>query len=60
MRAREFLGEEASAGVTTAGSMASISQSLGSMISRAGSRKPAKYANSVGSAQKRKKKHVSR
>lgn len=60
MRAREFLGEDALSSTTTAASMAPISHSLGSLISRAGSPKPAKYANSVGPARKRKKPYVSR
>ena len=55
MRASEFITETASAGATSAGSMATISQSLGGPIRRAGLPKPAKYSNSVKSLQRRKK-----
>lgn len=54
MRAREFIQENASAGATSAGSVASVSQAMGSMISRAFA-KPAKYANSLISVKKRKR-----
>ena len=54
MRAREFLPETASAGATAAGSMAVVSQPVGMMISRGQMPKPAKYANSLYSAKKRK------
>ena len=54
MRAREFLPETASAGATASGSMAVITQPMGGMISRNQMPKPAKYANSLYSAKKRK------
>ena len=54
MRAREFLPETASAGATASGSMAVVSQPIGMMISRGQMPKPAKYANSLYSAKKRK------
>ena len=54
MRAREFLPETASAGATASGSMAVVSQPVGMMISRGQMPKPAKYANSLYSAKKRK------
>ena len=54
MRAREFLPETASAGATASGSMAVITQPMGGMISRSQMPKPAKYANSLYSAKKRK------
>jgi hypothetical protein len=47
MRAHEFLREESSAGTTTAGAMAVVSQPLGGMITRQLSAKPAKYQNSA-------------
>jgi hypothetical protein len=55
MRASEFITETASIGASSAGSMATISQSLGGPIRRANPPKPAKYSNSVNSLQKRKK-----
>jgi hypothetical protein len=57
MRAKEFLPENAAASTTSAGSMAPVSQSLGSLISRTGFGKPAKYMNSFNPAKKRKR-HV--
>lgn len=54
MRAREFLPEEASAGATAAGSVATVVQPVGSMISRQGLGQPAKYMNSLHTAKKRK------
>ena len=59
MRAREFLPETASAGATASGSVAVVSQPIGMMISRGQMPKPAKYANSLYSAKKRKS-HVGR
>jgi hypothetical protein len=47
MRAKEFIKENASIGATSAASMASYSQSLGSMVSRSKPLKAAKYANSL-------------
>lgn len=57
MRAREFIREDA--GATTAGSIATVSQPLGATVSRWGSVKPAKYANSLTPVNKRKR-HASR
>ena len=54
MRARDFLPETASAGATASGSMAVAVQPMGGMISRGQMPKPAKYANSLYSAKKRK------
>ena len=54
MRAREFLPETASAGATASGSVAMAAQPMGGMISRGQMPKPAKYANSLYSAKKRK------
>jgi hypothetical protein len=59
MRAREFLPETASAGATASGSVAMAAQPMGGMISRGQMPKPAKYANSLYSAKKRKS-HVGR
>jgi len=58
MRAREFVAETASAGATGAGSVAVVSQPLGTIISRTQTVKPAKYLNSL--KQGRKQQHVSR
>jgi hypothetical protein len=52
MRAREFIREN-----TVSGSIATVAQPLGSMISRSGITEPAKYMNSRQQA-KRKKKHA--
>lgn len=46
MRAREFIQEDASAGSTSAGSIAAVAQPLGTVISRRSLSKPTKYANS--------------
>lgn len=54
MRAREFLPETVSAGATASGSMAVVSQPVGMIISRGQMPKPAKYANSLYPAKKRK------
>ena len=59
MRAREFLPETASAGATASGSVAMAAQPMSGMISRGQMSKPAKYANSLYSAKKRKS-HVGR
>jgi hypothetical protein len=45
MRAREFVRENASSGATGSGSMAAVSQPLGSLITRTQSVRPAKYRN---------------
>jgi hypothetical protein len=58
MRAREFLPEDATAGATSAGSVATVSQPLGGMISRTQMPKPAKYSNSAYKAPNRKKQHA--
>lgn len=55
MRAREFVAEEASTASTSAGSIAPVSQPLGSMISRLGNSNPAKYMNSFNPGKKRKR-----
>jgi hypothetical protein len=55
MRAREFIGENASACATSAGSMAPVAQPLGGMIRRIQTPTPAKYANSILSVKKGKK-----
>ena len=55
MRAREFLPENATAGATGAGSIATVSQPLGSLVSRVGLGRPAKYMNSATRAKPRKK-----
>ena len=54
MRAREFLPETASAGATASGSVAVAERPMSMMISRGQMPKPAKYANSLYSAKKRK------
>lgn len=56
MRAREFVIE--TDGATVSGSIASVSQPLGGMISRMGITNPAKYSNSVNFVVKRKKKNA--
>lgn len=53
MRASEFLKEEGSSGASVAGSMAPISQSLGSPIKRLQPIKPAKYRNSLYKGQQK-------
>ena len=55
MRAREFVRENASAGASCAGNVASVAHPMGGLIKREGITKPAKYANSVTSTVKRKK-----
>lgn len=45
MRAREFVTETASAGATSAGSIATVSQPIGQMITRTQVTKPTKYRN---------------
>ena len=55
MRAQEFLPEDATAGATSAGSIAVLAQPIGGMITRPQMPKTAKYSNSVNSLQKRKK-----
>jgi hypothetical protein len=60
MRASEFLREESAAGTVTSGSVATVSQPLGGMITRAGSRRLAKYANSAPRVAQRKTKHAIR
>ena len=46
MRASEFIREDASAGATSSGSIATVAQPMGAVISRQGFGKPAKYTNS--------------
>lgn len=46
MRASEFIKENASVGATSAGSVAVVSQPLGSVIKRVEQPETAKYANS--------------
>lgn len=55
MRAREFLPENATGGATGSGSIATVSQPLGTIVSRMGLGKPAKYMNSAIAAKQRKK-----
>jgi len=45
MRAREFIAETASAGATSAGSVATVAVPVGQMITRTQVTKPAKYRN---------------
>jgi hypothetical protein len=47
MRAREFIQENASAGATGSGSVATVAQPIGAVITRTQNRKPAKYKNSL-------------
>ena len=54
MRAREFMAENASAGATGAGSVATVSQPLGGMIARTATPNVAKYMNSFDPKKKRK------
>jgi hypothetical protein len=58
MRAREFVIETASAGASSAGSMATVSVPMGQMISRQSNIFPAKYQTS--SKTRKKLKNVSR
>ena len=60
MRAREFILETGSIGSVVAGSVAPLSLSTGSMISRNGINKNAKYLNSVPVDKPWKKKHARR
>ena len=55
MRAREFLPENATGGATGSGSIATVSQPLGTVISRVGLGRPAKYMNSLTVTRRRKK-----
>lgn len=55
MRAREFLPENATAGATSSGSIAAVSQPLGAVVSRMGLGRPAKYMNSLTVTRQRKK-----
>jgi hypothetical protein len=55
MRAREFINENASSGATSSGSVATVSQPIGGIISRHHFVNPTKYANSV---KKEKKQNV--
>jgi hypothetical protein len=57
MRAREFINENASSGATSSGSIATVSQPMGSVISRSHFINPTKYANSV---KKEKKQNANR
>jgi hypothetical protein len=58
MRAREFVTETASAGASSAGSVAAVSMPLGQTISRQSTISPAKYQNSLKT--RKKLKNVSR
>ena len=51
MRAKEFVKENASAGATSSGSVASVAQPMGRVITRTQNTAPGKYMNSL----KRKK-----
>jgi hypothetical protein len=53
MRAKEFLPENATAGATSSGSVATVAQPLGTLISRVGLGRPAKYMNSLTVAKRR-------
>jgi cephalosporin-C deacetylase-like acetyl esterase len=55
MRAREFVTETASAGASSAGSVAAVSMPLGQTISRQASVYPTKYQNSLKTRKKLKK-----
>lgn len=59
MRASEFIRENASAGASCSGGVATVAQPLGTVISRAPLSRPAKYANSLKSYNG-KKQHVIR
>jgi hypothetical protein len=58
MRAREFIREDT--GATVSGSIATVSQPLGSIISRSTQPNTTKYANGIKPLNKRKPRHVSR
>ena len=60
MRISEILKENATSGATSSGSVATVAMPLGSILSRAGSTKTAKYSNSARSIDSRKKKHAGR
>jgi hypothetical protein len=47
MRAREFVVETASAGATGSGSVATVAQPMGTVITRTQNRAPGKYKNSL-------------
>ena len=47
MRAKEFVRENASAGATGTGSVATVAQPVGRVITRTQNRKPGKYKNSL-------------
>ena len=47
MRAREFIRETASAGATSSGSVATVAQPMGRVITRTQNVKPGKYKNSL-------------
>lgn len=53
MRAREFIKEN-----TVSGSIATVAQPMGGVISRRLSTRPAKYSNGAPSLTKRKKQHA--
>jgi hypothetical protein len=57
MRAREFIREDT--GATVSGSIATVSQPLGSIVSRLGMPRPTKYANGIRPKKPRKNQHVS-
>ena len=57
MRAREFIAEDS--GATASGSIATVSQPLGSFVSRLGHTSTTKYLNGIKPANKRKTPHVS-
>lgn len=59
MRAREFVKENASAGATSSGGIATVVAPIGGVITRSLLGKPAKYANSV-IGRKSRNKNVSR
>lgn len=55
MRAQEFITEEATAGTTSAGSVATVALPLGAVISRSLTPKNTKYSNTWVDPKKRKK-----
>lgn len=52
MRAREFV-KESSSGATVSGSIATVAQPLGGVITRTQSTSPAKYRNSLHKGQQK-------
>lgn len=52
MRAREFV-KESSSGATVSGSIATVAQPLGGVITRTQSASPAKYRNSLHKGQQK-------